>query len=204
MIQEGIIRFEPVTIDYCKQDPTGPFAIANPDKIVSITAYDEENSVVKVSHEGKEPVTIALRLSAFLNGPLFYPVVEEIFGAGAIAFGQSHSIKLDLWQFIIDKNLQNVKIEFDNSETEVSKITLFNPPAVPAFTTVFRVTVIPLISFTYDPIADYLNKEYLSYEEAQAILPEISKKVPYHHGMQVYFQIEKCFKRKEYEKETYS
>lgn len=214
MIQEGVIRFKPVTIDYCEKENNHlgcPVAITQNKEIVLIIAFNKTNKVVKVSIDEKTQIDIAIEQpSVFRYGPLYYPVVEYATQEAINNLYQNClkeiPIKIDLWKFIVDKDLQNVNIEFDTSEEKVSKITLFSPPIAPVLDTVFKITVHPLSYDLNKLLENDLTKEYLTYEEAQNELTKVAHKIPYSHGYgpQIYLQIEKVFKRKEYERQTHT
>lgn len=205
MIKEGIVRFKPVTIDWCEKEsilPNCPMAVMPNNEIVFITAFDKTNNIVMVQTENSQLISISLGLSVFVSGNLFYLIIEEVDELFTFVGSKEYSIESNLWKFILDKNLQNVRIEFDDSKERVEKITLFEPPPAPVFTTVFRIIAYPQTLYMNDYIKGHLNEEYSTYEEAQNQIPEMSKNIPYDYlnGVQVYFQIEKFFKRKEYER----
>lgn len=207
MTQNGIIRFIPITMEYFdkEENQLGSMGISG-SMIVAIISIDRINNVAMVSSEGSEPIAIALGgASVFRYGPIYYPVVEKQNNDGSISLAYEYiPIELKLWKFLIDNNLDNVRIEFDGSENIVSSIALKRPPIIPVLSVVYKIKTILQDDFGLN-IDGYGIEEYSTREEAQAALQEVAKKTISNldSKLKAYFQIEEVIKRKEYEKEIH-
>lgn len=194
MIKEGQTRLMPIGIDYCKNNS---LAICG-NTIVSISKYNEADQIINFSFNGEE-------IYANIQKPTGAQPKELKVYSGGWSF---KPIRTDLWQYILDNNLQNgSKIEFDDSEEIITSITWFKKPTNLILTTVYKIKMVYFQSYHDDiqQINSYLVEDYSSYENAEKSLPKMANipSIDIGQNGQYYFTIEKLLKRKEYEKETY-
>ena len=211
MIRREKIRFQQIGLNYCqeKQYDLGEFAISYDRKIVPI-AIDQQKKIITATHKNGKTTYIDLQAKGiFGDSILFHPVVN-FHEAGPSSkrvvslIPRELPIHSSLWQFILDKELQNKQIEFDDSEQIITSITYFNKPLHPLLTQVFKVKVLLKIN-NQNNTFHYFDEDYSSHEEAEQQLPVFATipGIDIENEAQHYFTIEKVLKRQEYEKVTY-
>ena len=218
MIAEGKIKFKQINLEYCesKQYELGSVAISYEHKIVPIT-IDRIKNTIEATHSGGKKTSIDLNSKGiFANCLLYHPIVEygshntyTPNGDGTHTYlgVRELPVKEDLFQFIIDNNLNNSKIEYDDSEKIISTINYFKKPENPKLTPVFKIKRIYFGTYgaLRQQLSDYIEQDYNAYEEAEVTMLDIIKDSPMeiNNNGQYYFTIEKLIKRQEYEKQTF-
>lgn len=194
-MKKGIIRFLPITMEYLA-NRKDVMAIAGKE-IVSVSVDDTIPPSVLVSHNGGKPYNAILDTVNVSDVPfLRYPVMQEYEPVLSIP---GYEIEGKLWRFIVNNSLENVRVQFQQSENVVTSLTLYRPPIIPVLVPVFKVKTI--LQGDNCNINHFESEEYETKKQAEEALPEIAKRTYSNadNGIQAYFQIEMVLKRKEQE-----